>query len=57
MYSMTKCDNIGIKAVYTYKNRIVLLQGAEKCNQWDYLLRTFDLISPSCKNVAFYKKS
>ena len=30
MYSMTKCDNFGIKAVYNYKNRILLLQGAEK---------------------------
>ena len=27
MYSMTKCDNLGIKAVYNYKNRILLLQG------------------------------
>ena len=30
MYSMKKCDNIDIKAVYNYKNGILLLQGAEK---------------------------
>ena len=30
MYSMTKCDSFGIKAVYNYKNRILLLQRAEK---------------------------
>ena len=29
-YSMTKCDNNGIKAVYNYNNMIVSLQGAEK---------------------------
>ena len=30
MYSMTKCVNIGMKAVHNYKNRILLLQRAEK---------------------------
>ena len=30
MYSMIKCDNIGITAIYNYKNIILLLQGAEK---------------------------
>ena len=48
MYSMTKCDNIDIKAVYNYKNGILLLQGA------DYLIRTFDLINSSWNEVVLY---
>ena len=30
MWRMKKCDDIAIKAVYNYKNRILLLQGVEK---------------------------
>ena len=30
MYSITKCHNIGIKAVNNYKNKILLLQGVEQ---------------------------
>ena len=30
MYSMTQCDNSGIKAVYNYKNKILLIQSGQK---------------------------
>ena len=45
MYSMTQCGNSGIKSVYNYKNLILLIQSGRKKYNWEYLIRTFDLIS------------
>ena len=49
MYLMTKYDNIGIKAVYSDKNMILLLQGPKNVTSE---ITSSGLLT-SCNKVAF----